>query len=535
VTQRILDRNTREFDLAGISEENLSGYLGTALDRQFVTKVVQEGPAFLVLDQESYNQVVIRQSFERIVNELLSLAKTPARSEIGPMEDSGDETNEDTVATADKSDFSSAIERQEDPIPALVDPIPTLPPPSPQVVEIGPGQTRLLGCFGSSPPVTPVDKAWLMDLQNALQSVLKEFGIDCVVDSNEFEVGPRLIRADFKLGKGVLISKVKRISESIANKLFANKNVFEFSDPEDVPMDVIVESVPVKGMVGIALPRKAFEPIGIGNLLKELVAKKDRLAFVIGTNTVGQGQFADLLTMPHLLVAGQPRAGKSVFLNTMIVSLAIQNKPQELQLILIDPKGLEFGTYSGLPHVCQARVFQNPEEAQEILRTCREEMEERYATINNAANKGVLVKDIREYNNLAGIERLPHRVIIIDEFSDLVLSENKSEIIKQVQAIAQKGAAAGLHVVLCTQRPDVNVVPGNIKAVFPSRMSFRLPTSNDSKVILDEPGAEGLLGKGDLLLKETDKPGIRRYQGAHVTNHEIQEFVATARDMWGDR
>jgi hypothetical protein len=393
----------------------------------------------------------------------------------------------------------------------------------------------LLRCFRTGYAVKPIDSQWLRGLQIALQLILDELGIDCIVDADRFEVGPRLVRANIKLGKGLRINKVTQASPDIANKLFANRNLFHFSNDDDVPKNMRIESVPARGMVGIYVPRDDFQAIPIGALLSKL-PQENALSFVVGVNVIGEPQFSNLDSMPHLLVAGQTGAGKSVFLNTMIVSLAFQNDPGSLQFILIDPKGgLEFGPYETLPHVHEGRIIRNSEEAVDALNVAREEMDHRYNLMSQEITKGSIVRNIKEYNNLIGITTLTYRVIIIDEFADLVLSKNGKDIVEMAQAIAQKGRAAGIHIVICTQRPSVKVIPGDIKAVIPSRLSFRLPTGVDSKVILDEPGAEDLLGKGDLFLKETTHPELRRFQGALVTNEEIQCFVMTACSLWSSK
>ncbi len=405
-------------------------------------------------------------------------------------------------------------------------------PTQPMPIEIMGKREDLLRCFRTGYAVKPIDSQWLKGLQTALQLILAELGIDCIVDSDKFEVGPRLVRANIKLGKGLRINKVTQASPDIANKLFADRNLFHFSHDDDVPKNMRIESVPARGMVGIYVPRDDFQAIPIGALLSKL-PRENALSFVVGVNVIGEPQFSNLDSMPHLLVAGQTGAGKSVFLNTMIVSLAFQNDPGNLQFILIDPKGgLEFGPYETLPHVHEGRIIRNSEEAVNALNVAREEMDHRYNLMSQESTKGSIVRNIKEYNNLTGITPLPYRVIIIDEFADLVLSKNGKDIVEMAQAIAQKGRAAGIHIVICTQRPSVKVIPCDIKAVIPSRLSFRLPTGVDSKVILDEPGAEYLLGRGDMFLKETTHPELRRFQGALVTNEEIQCFATTASSLW---
>ena len=347
---------------------------------------------------------------------------------------------------------------------------------------------RLLACFANDYSIQQPDQAWLNLLAERLKSILDELGIPCEVNAKEFQWGPRLVRANVKLSKGRRIKEVVSSALDIANKLFSCSELFQFKTEDESSKSVRVESNPTKGMVGIYIPRNDFVAVPLGGVIRSL-PQDNPLSFPVGLNAIGQVQFSNLDNMPHLLVAGQTGAGKSVFLNCMIISLALQNDPSQLQFVLIDPKGgLEFGPYERLPHVSQGKLVTSPELTVETLASARQEMDDRYAMMRDVAKSGRPVKKIQEYNDLPGIKPLPFRIIIVDEFADLVLSSYGSQIIELVQALAQKGRAAGFYMVICTQRPSVKVIPGDIKAVVPSRISFRLPASFDSKVILDEPG-----------------------------------------------
>jgi S-DNA-T family DNA segregation ATPase FtsK/SpoIIIE len=214
---------------------------------------------------------------------------------------------------------------------------------------------------------------------------LDELGIPCVVTTKEFQSGPRVVRANVRLSKGIRIKKITGAASDIANKLFSRGELFRFASDDEVPKSVRVESVPAKGTVGIYIPRNDFVAVPIGDILRSL-PNDSPLSFPVGLNTIGELQFSNLDSMPHLLVAGQTGAGKSVFLNCMIVSLALQNDPARLQFVLIDPKGgLEFGPYERLPHVPQGQMVASAELTVNALSSTREEMDNRYSLMRDAA------------------------------------------------------------------------------------------------------------------------------------------------------
>ncbi|MCT8337147.1 hypothetical protein FKB36_06475 [Methanoculleus sp. Afa-1] len=381
-------------------------------------------------------------------------------------------------------------------------------------------QRSLLGVFSTSSQYQPVDVEYLSRLESHLQKIFEEFGIDCIVDYQNFDInGPRVIRANIKPGKGVTISSIERRSKDIANRLYSDSELFDFANEDEVPTDVYIENVAARGMIGIHIPRKNFVSVGIRDLLKDLPGKS-QLEFPIGIDIAGNTRYSDLISMPHLLVAGHPGSGKSVFLNSFIISMLFQNSPAELKLQLIDPKGgLEFGAYEGLPDL-YCDIVSDAKTALNVLEKITTEKKYRYEIF-----KKEMVKDISEYNELVGIDKKPFIVIVIDEFADLVEMSKGKEVMKVVQRLAQKGRAAGIHLVIATQKPSVKVIDGTIKSNLPARLSFRVATQSDSRVILDENGAEKLYGKGDCFLKEPNIPELRRFQAAYISNEEIKRFV----------
>lgn len=463
----------------------------------------------------------------RLLSELLNMLGLQQNAENEPAK---------AVQGKQEQGVKGKLEPQIEKMGPIGNLLPPPPPiaPSPQLSLDMSVRDRLLACFASDYAIKSPDESWLSNLASALESILDELGIACTVTTKEFQWGPRIVRANVQLSKGVLIKKVVNAALDIANKLFSRGDLFKFDSDDEVPKSIRIESVPAKGMVGIYIPRNDFTAVPIGQLLRSL-PKDEPLSFPIGLNAIGKPQFSNLDSMPHLLIAGQPGAGKSVFLNCMIVSLALQNDSTQLQFVLIDPKGgLEFGPYERLPHVAQGQMVTSDEMAVEALSSARQEMDNRYTLMKESAKSGPPVRKLQEYNKLPGIKTLPYRVIMVDEFANLVLSKSYGrQIVELVQALAQKGRAAGFYMVICTQRPSVKAIPGDIKAVVPSRISFRVPASIDSKVILDEPGAEALLGKGDMFLKETTHPDLRRFQGPFVTNEEIDRFVKVTAEVWG--
>ncbi len=381
-------------------------------------------------------------------------------------------------------------------------------------------QKSLLDAFSISPPDQSIDVEYLSRLESHLRTIFEEFRIDCSVDHENFDIkGPRVIRANIRPGKGVTINSIEQRSEDIANRLYGAPELFDFPNDDEVPTDVYIENVSARGMVGIHIPRKIFVKVGIRDLLKDLPGDS-QLEFPIGIDITGNARYSNLISMPHLLIAGHPRSGKSVFLNSFIISMLFQNTHAELKLQLIDPKGgLEFGAYEGLPYL-YGDIVENAETALDVLNEIIAEMERRYQLFRKEK-----VKKLSEYNKLEGLDREPYIVIVIDEFADLAEMSKGKEVMKVVRRLAQKGAAAGIHLVIATQKPAVGIIDGTIKSNLPARLSFRVATQSDSRVILDKNGAEKLYGNGDCFLKEPKIRELRRFQAAYVSNEEIERFV----------
>lgn len=352
----------------------------------------------------------------------------------------------------------------------------------------------------------------LQDNIDRLEQVLEDFKVPAKV--NNVQVGPAVTRYELTMPRGISVNKIVQMSDDIAMTLASNGAIR------------VEAPIPGKNSVGIEVPNKQITAVSLRELIdsNDFRVRGNPLSFVLGKDINGDIIFCNLDKMPHLLVAGSTGSGKSVCLNTMLLSMCYKSGPQDLRLILVDPKMVEFTTYNGLPHLLIPEVITGKEMTINALEWSIKEMERRYAlfaknhVVNiNEFNKSDAVKTKRE-------EKLPFIVIVVDELADLML-EAKREIEDKIAKLAAKARAAGIHLVLATQRPSVDVITGTVKANLPSRIAFALTNYMDSKTVLDGGGAEKLLGKGDMLFKPQDKPEPRRVQGAFVSNAEIQKVV----------
>ncbi len=359
---------------------------------------------------------------------------------------------------------------------------------------------------------SPISEEALQDNIVRLEQVLEDFKVPAKV--NNVQVGPAVTRYELTMPRGISVNKIAQMADDIAMTLASNGAIR------------VEAPIPGKNAVGIEVPNDSISPVSLRELVDsdEFRVRGNPLSFVLGKDINGDIIFCNLDKMPHLLVAGSTGSGKSVCLNTMLLSMCYKAGPQDLRLILVDPKMVEFTTYNGLPHLLIPEVITGKEMTINALDWAIKEMERRYAlfaknhVVNiNEFNKSDAVKFKRE-------EKLPFIVIVVDELADLML-EAKREIEDRIAKLAAKARAAGIHLVLATQRPSVDVITGTVKANLPSRVAFALTNFMDSKTVLDGGGAEKLLGKGDMLFKPQDKPEPRRVQGAYVSNPEIAKVV----------
>ena len=355
------------------------------------------------------------------------------------------------------------------------------------------------------------DKANAGDVNGNAQ-IIKDtyanFNID--VEMEGANVGPRVTQYTLKPPAGTKLTKITALENNLALDLAAHAIRME-------------APIPGKRAVGIEVPNIKAATVRISSLLQssEFAAIKSPLGFVIGKDIAGKPIVADLAKMPHMLVAGQTGSGKSVMINTFLTSLLYRNSPADLKLILVDPKQVEMAPYNGIPHLLTP-VINEPEKCISALKWAVAEMERRLRTMADAGKR-----NIGEYNNLKKEEGMPYIVIVIDELADLMMMAAR-DVEALIVRLAQKARAAGIHLVLATQRPSVDVITGLIKANVPARIAFTVASQIDSRTIIDQMGAEKLLGRGDMLLLTSDMPKPKRVQAALIEDDEtakVTEFI----------
>ncbi len=339
---------------------------------------------------------------------------------------------------------------------------------------------------------------------HVLQHTLESFHVNAKVVS--FCHGPAVTRYDLEPAPGVKVSKITNLAEDIALQLATSS--------------VRIEPVPGKAAIGIEIPNRTLESVQLREVLEnpQFQEASSKLTVGLGMDISGQAIFADIGKMPHLLVAGATGSGKSVCINTLISSILFKATPDEVKLILIDPKMVELSNYNGIPHL-MVPVVTDPKKASSVLNWAVQEMEKRYSIF---ANHGV--RDIKSFNRRYTQEKLPLIVIVIDELADLMMVSPK-DVEDAICRILQKARAAGIHMILATQRPSVNVITGIIKANLPSRISFAVSSQVDSRTILDRGGAETLLGKGDMLFSPQGASKPIRVQGAFISDEEVEMLL----------
>jgi DNA segregation ATPase FtsK/SpoIIIE, S-DNA-T family len=336
---------------------------------------------------------------------------------------------------------------------------------------------------------------------------LASFGIEATIVGRN--AGPVVTQYEVQPAPHVKVSRIEALADDLAMALAARSIRIE-------------APIPGKAAVGIEIPNAEFNVVSLRRIFDEVdfAASGSRLMFALGRDVAGKATAVDLARMPHLLIAGATGSGKSVMVNALITSLLCKAAPTEVRMILMDLKRVELAGYNGLPHL-YVPVITEPERAKSALKWAVNEMENRYRRFagNNARN----IKGFNE-TRVDPADRMPYIVIVIDELADLMMREGKN-IEDPIVRLAQKARATGIHMVLATQRPSVNVVTGLIKANFPSRIAFAMASQIDSRTILDAPGAEDLIGRGDMLYQPSDLPRPMRLQGVFVSDPEINRIT----------
>lgn len=350
-----------------------------------------------------------------------------------------------------------------------------------------------------------------------LENTLETFGVPAKVQS--VVVGPAVTRYELEMPVGISVQKIKNRADDIALSLAAEGTIR------------IEAPIPGKSMVGIEVPNSSIATISLKDVLnsREFVEAQSPLTFALGKDITGRTICCNMQKLTHLLVAGSTGSGKSVCLNSIILSIIYKASPEDVKIVLIDPKRVEFASYEGLPHLIMPQIVCDTQKAINTLAWAVTEMERRFEVLGLAK-----VKNIDEYNQtpdvLSGkVQKMPFIVIIVDELADLMMT-GKKEVEEKVCRLAQKARAAGIHLILATQRPSVDVITGLIKSNFPSRISFAVTSAVDSMTILDRVGAEKLLGKGDMFYFPNGAKDPMRVQGCFITTNEINNIVDYTRD-----
>lgn len=340
-----------------------------------------------------------------------------------------------------------------------------------------------------------------------IQKTLLHFKIDVTMIGEK--VGPTVVQYRLKPAEGVKLNRIENLKKDLALALKAK--TIRIQAP-----------IPGVGLVGIEVPNDKRDMVGLREVVESpaFAHSKATLPMVVGKDINGDYVVADMAKMPHLLIAGQTGSGKSVGMNGFIMSLLFKNSPDALRMIMIDPKRVELGMYNGIPHLLTP-VINDPEKALNSLKWSVAEMLRRYDVLQVAR-----ARNLAEYNAKVGRkEKMPNIVIIIDELADLMMSGNKKEVENAITRIAQMARAVGMHLIVATQRPSVDIITGLIKANIPSRIAFTVASQIDSRTVLDSMGAEDLLGNGDLLYSPTGSSAPERIQGVYVSVEEVEGVV----------
>ena len=359
---------------------------------------------------------------------------------------------------------------------------------------------------------TKADAGDVKNNAHIIQKTMESFGINVIM--GEVNVGPTVTQYTFLPPAGVKLNKITGLDTNLALSLAAHP--------------VRIEApIPGKSAVGVELPNKAIATVRMRDVLSapEIKDHKGPLTFALGRDVSGIPMSADLSTMPHMLIAGATGSGKSVMINALLTSLLYRNSPNDLKLILVDPKRVELSLYNGIPHLLTP-VIVEPDKCISALKWAVAEMERRYKLLQSVGNR-----NITEYNKAHADEAMPYIVIVIDEMADLMVLA-AADVESLIVRLAQMARAIGIHLVLATQRPSVDVITGIIKANIPARLAFSVASQIDSRTILDQMGAEKLLGKGDMLFMSPDLMKPRRIQGVFLSEKEVKhvtDYLRTAR------
>ena len=482
--------------------------VASPMESMVAEQETSSGAHLTTLKQEHENtpiQFSIQKSEEHLPEKIPSAPHEQVVDALKIAEDKIEETDE-TISDAEEQDPSDEEGRQDDTEEATAMRSDQISSPDAETAGkaayILPKVTHIL-----SKHVKKENGSLDQEIEenaHTLQQTLESFHVNAKVISACH--GPAVTRYDLEPAPGVKVSKITNLAEDIALQLATTS--------------VRIEPVPGKAAIGIEIPNRILESVQLRDVLENPAFQeaKSKLTVGLGMDISGQAIFADIGKMPHLLVAGATGSGKSVCINTLISSILFKAAPDEVKFILIDPKMVELSNYNGIPHL-MVPVVTDPKKASSVLNWAVQEMEKRYAVFASHS-----VRDIKSFNRRYVEEKMPFIVIVIDELADLMMVSPR-DVEDSICRILQKARAAGIHMILATQRPSVNVITGIIKANLPSRISFAVSSQVDSRSILDRGGAETLLGKGDMLFSPQGAPKPIRVQGAFISDEEVEMLL----------
>ena len=366
----------------------------------------------------------------------------------------------------------------------------------------------------ASPPVVGDNGVASAKIAEQLVQTLSHFGVDATIVGQI--AGPRVVRYELQLAPGTKVSKVAGLKDDLSYALATTEIR-------------ILAPIPGKQAVGVEVPNLSPKLVTLGDIFGDMPGQASPLSVWLGKDISGNAVWTDLARMPHLLIAGTTGSGKSGCINTLLTSILLRSTPDEVRMILIDPKRIELNYYESIPHLLTP-VVSNPKEASAVLQNVVAEMERRYERLSI-----IRARNLPEANRAfkaRGEEPLPYLLVVIDELADLMMVSPQA-VEDAIIRLAQKSRAVGIHLVLATQRPSVDVITGMIKANVPSRIAFAVSSQTDSRVILDTSGAESLLGQGDMLFKPLGTSRMQRVQGAYVAEDEVAMIVEQCRRQRG--